>query len=105
MASFLITVAVSAIAFAALAVLARAGFRNGDFSGEALTRALRKDLEQAPAEHDRIPPVMDRLCARVTQQDEVVRGQLHHQVAAGIGQFGEGLDDPPVWLASRAPGL
>jgi hypothetical protein len=55
-ASFLIAVGASAIALAALTLLALAGFRNGDFTGEALARALRKDLEAAAAEHDRIPP-------------------------------------------------
>jgi CTP synthase (UTP-ammonia lyase) len=49
--------------------------------------------------------LIGRLGARVSQQDEVVRGQLHHEVAAGIDQLREGLDDPPVWLARRAPGL
>jgi len=33
------------IAFVALAVLGFAGFRNGDFTGDALVRALRKDLD------------------------------------------------------------
>jgi hypothetical protein len=54
MASFLIAVAMSAIVLAACTALALAGFRNGDFTGEALARALRKDLEAAAAETDRI---------------------------------------------------
>jgi hypothetical protein len=37
--------AVSVIVLAALAVFAFDGFRNGDFTSEALARALRKDLE------------------------------------------------------------
>jgi hypothetical protein len=47
-----------AIVLAGLVVLAFAGFRNGDFSGEALARALRADLEAAASEtgEDRVPP-------------------------------------------------
>jgi hypothetical protein len=55
-ASFLIAIAAVAIVLAAFTALALAGFRNGDFTGEALARALRKDLEAAAAESDRIPP-------------------------------------------------
>jgi hypothetical protein len=55
MASFLIAIAVSAIVLAALTVPALAGFRNGDFAGEALARALRADLEAA-AENEHTPP-------------------------------------------------
>jgi hypothetical protein len=54
MASTLIAVAVvSAVVFTALAALAVDGFRRGDFSGEALARALQKDLEAGAAEQDR----------------------------------------------------
>ncbi|MGH3206659.1 MAG: hypothetical protein ACRDNO_02735 [Trebonia sp.] len=56
MAGFLIAIAVSAIVLAALTVLALAGFRNGDYTGEALARALRKDLEAGATQNDRIPP-------------------------------------------------
>jgi hypothetical protein len=56
MASFLIAIAASAIVLAGLTVVALTGFRNGDFTGEALARALRADLEAAAAENDRTPP-------------------------------------------------
>lgn len=52
MADLLLTVAVSAGVFIALAFLAVDGFRKGDFSGDSLARALRKDLEEAAAERD-----------------------------------------------------
>jgi hypothetical protein len=41
---------------AALTVLALAGFRNGDFTGEALARALRADLAASGADNERTPP-------------------------------------------------
>jgi hypothetical protein len=53
MADFFLTVAISAGVFIALAFLALDGFRRGDFSGEQLARALRKDLEAATTEHER----------------------------------------------------
>jgi hypothetical protein len=57
MASTLIAVAVvSAVVFIALGALAADGFSRGDFSGEALARALQKDLEAGAAEHDHFPP-------------------------------------------------
>jgi hypothetical protein len=43
-----VAVAASVIVLAALAIFAFDGFRNGDFTGEALYRALRKDLETTP---------------------------------------------------------
>jgi hypothetical protein len=36
-------------------LLAYTGFRNGDWTGEALARALRRDLSDADGE-DRVPP-------------------------------------------------
>jgi hypothetical protein len=63
MADFLIAIAVSAIVLAALTVLALAGFRNGDFTGEALARALRADLEAA-AQNERTPPPRNVLPTR-----------------------------------------
>jgi hypothetical protein len=56
MASLVIVIAAGAVTLAAALVLTWAGFRNGDWSGEALARALRKDLERAAAENDRVPP-------------------------------------------------
>jgi hypothetical protein len=57
MASTLIAVAVvSAVVFVALAALAVDGFKRGDFSGEALARALQKDLEAGVAKNDQLPP-------------------------------------------------
>ena len=56
MAALLVVLAVATAVFTALAVLAVAGFRNGDFTGEALARALRRDLEAAAAKHDHSPP-------------------------------------------------
>jgi hypothetical protein len=47
---------VTAVVFVALAALAVDGFKRGDFSGEALARALQKDLEAGAAENDRFPP-------------------------------------------------
>lgn len=49
---------VLALVLAGLIVLAFAGFRNGDFTGEALARALRADLEAAAGDagEDRVPP-------------------------------------------------
>lgn len=48
--------AVSTVVFAALGVPAVAGFRNGDFTGEAHARALQRDLEAGAADHDHSPP-------------------------------------------------
>lgn len=45
MVGYDVVIAVCMIAFVALAVLGFAGFRNGDFTGDALVRALRKDLD------------------------------------------------------------
>ena len=54
MAGTLILIAVlSAVVFVALAALAVDGLKRGDFSGEALARALQKDLEEAAAENNR----------------------------------------------------
>jgi hypothetical protein len=49
-------IAAGAVAIAAAIILTWAGFRNGDWTGEALARSLRKHLEQAAAEDDRVPP-------------------------------------------------
>jgi hypothetical protein len=49
-------IAAAAVTLAAAVVLTWAGFRNGDWSGEGLARALRKDLEKAAADNDRIQP-------------------------------------------------
>ncbi len=49
-----VLIAVSLLVFAALTILGFAGFRNGDWTGEALARALRKDLEQNG--ENRVPP-------------------------------------------------
>jgi hypothetical protein len=56
MASFVIVMAAAAVVLAAAVILTWAGFRNGDWTGEALARSLRKDLEQAAAEDGRVPP-------------------------------------------------
>ena len=57
MASTIVAVIiVSAVVFIALAALAADGFARGDFSGEALARALERDLAAGAAENDRIPP-------------------------------------------------
>jgi hypothetical protein len=53
MASVLLAVILCAIAFVGVVALAVDGFRQGDHSGEGLARSLRKDLEQAAAEHRR----------------------------------------------------
>lgn len=53
MAGFFVTVIVGAIVLVALAALAVDGLRRGDHTGEALARALQKDLEAGAAEHDR----------------------------------------------------
>jgi hypothetical protein len=56
--SFFLWIGVLAVVLAGLLVFAFEGFRNGDFTGEALARALRKDLEAAAgdAREDRVPP-------------------------------------------------
>jgi hypothetical protein len=56
MADFFIVIAAGAIVIAAGAFLTWAGFRNGDWTGEALARALRRELEEAAAKGERIPP-------------------------------------------------
>jgi hypothetical protein len=48
-----VAIAVSVIVLAGLAVFAFDGFRNGDFTGEALARALREDLKAAAKRWDR----------------------------------------------------
>jgi hypothetical protein len=53
-ASFVIVIAAGALTLAAAIVLTWAVFRNGTWTGEALARALRKDLEKAAAGHDRV---------------------------------------------------
>jgi hypothetical protein len=53
--SYFLWIGVLAIVLAGLIVFAFDGFRNGDFTGEALARALRKDLAAAAGE-DRVPP-------------------------------------------------
>jgi hypothetical protein len=42
-----VAIVISVIVLAGLAVFAFDGFRNGDFTGEALARALREDLTAA----------------------------------------------------------
>jgi len=56
--SFFLWIGVLAVVLAGLVVFAFEGFRNGDFTGEALARALRKDLEAAAGDagEDRVPP-------------------------------------------------
>ena len=58
MLSFFLWIGVLAVVLAGLVVFAFEGFRNGDFTGEALARALRKDLEAAAGDagEDRVPP-------------------------------------------------
>jgi hypothetical protein len=51
--SYLVAIAVSVVVLAAMSLLAYAGFRNGDWTGEALARSLRRDLD---AGEDRVPP-------------------------------------------------
>lgn len=53
-----IVIAATACALAAAVAAVWLGFRNGDFTGEALARSLRKDLEEAAADSDRIPPAV-----------------------------------------------
>jgi hypothetical protein len=47
MVGFLVVIGVGVIVLAVLAVIGFAGFKNGDHTGEALARSLRKDLEAA----------------------------------------------------------
>lgn len=61
MLSCFLWIGVLAIVLAGLIVFAFNGFRNGDFSGEALARALREDLKAAAGEtgetgENRVPP-------------------------------------------------
>lgn len=56
MADLCIVIAANALVIAAGAFMGWLGFRNGDYTGEALARALRKDLEEAAAKCDPIPP-------------------------------------------------
>jgi len=59
MLSYFLWIGVPLLLLAGVIVLAFAGFRNGDFSGEALARALRADLERAAAGQageDLVPP-------------------------------------------------
>jgi hypothetical protein len=53
MVSFLVVIGVCVIGLAVLAFVAFAGFRNGDFTGDALARVLREDLEAAARRWDR----------------------------------------------------
>jgi hypothetical protein len=55
-ASLLIAIAAAVLTLAAALFLLWGGFRNGDWTGEALARSLRKDLEAAAADDDHIPP-------------------------------------------------
>jgi hypothetical protein len=50
---YLAVAAALVVVLAAVAVFAFDGFRNGDFTGEALARALREDLQQAATRWDR----------------------------------------------------
>lgn len=50
MVGYLVVSAGSVIVLAAVIIFAFDGFRNGDFTGEALARALRKDLEVTPGD-------------------------------------------------------
>ena len=54
MATFLLVIALGGAVLVGLMIVALAGFRNGDFTGEALARALRQDLEAGG--EDRVPP-------------------------------------------------
>jgi hypothetical protein len=58
MVSYFLWIGVLAIVLAGLIVFAFDGFRNGDFTGAALARALRQDLAAAAGEagEDRVPP-------------------------------------------------
>jgi hypothetical protein len=58
MPTYFLTIGLLLIVLAGLIVYALDGFRNGDFTGHALARALRKDLEAAAREAggDRLPP-------------------------------------------------
>jgi hypothetical protein len=60
MLSCFLWIGVLAIPLAGLIVFAFDGFGNGDFTGEALARALEKDLRAAAgsgeADDDRVPP-------------------------------------------------
>lgn len=47
MVGYLAVAAALVVVLAAVVVFAFDGFRNGDFTGEALARALRKDLKAA----------------------------------------------------------
>jgi hypothetical protein len=58
MLTYFLWIGLPLIVLAGLIVYAFDGFRNGDFTGEALARALRKDLEAAAGQagEDRVPP-------------------------------------------------
>jgi len=58
MLTYFLCVGLLLIVLAGLIGYAFDGFRNGDFTGETLARALRKDLEAAAWEagEDRVPP-------------------------------------------------
>jgi hypothetical protein len=58
MLTYFLWIGLLLIVLAGLIVYAFDGFRNGDFTGEALARALAKDLEAAAGEagEDRVPP-------------------------------------------------
>jgi hypothetical protein len=56
--SYFLWIGVLGIVLAGLVIFAFDGFRNGDFTGEALARALERDLRAAAGEagEDRVPP-------------------------------------------------
>jgi hypothetical protein len=56
--TYFLWIGLPVIGLAGLIGYAFDGFRNGDFTGEALARALRKDLEAAAGQagEDRVPP-------------------------------------------------
>ena len=58
MASLFIVSAAGVLVLAAAIFLTWAGFRNGDWTGDALARALTKDLKEAAAAKNRhVPPL------------------------------------------------
>jgi len=52
--TYFLWIGVLAVVLAGLVAFACDGFRNGDFTGAALARALRKDLEAAAGDAGRI---------------------------------------------------
>ncbi len=58
MASLIVVSGAGVLVLAAAIFLTWAGFRSGDWTGDALAQALSKDLEEAAAaKNDQVPPL------------------------------------------------